>query len=378
MIFCKFRKDVVIHNMLINSPIRFRKHTIYSILAAVVLFLVLAAGQKARADEIIAGLGASEKYKQVSAPFTISIRFGKKSENLTESMTADWRYSMGDTIYWRDEPIYEYFQTLKEKYDTPFGSVLFKTHKGELFKFKSDNCGWHMNVDTTVERFKEAVGEGKTQFDPAWNSGMVYSEENGVGTKYVEVDIDEQKVYLYENGELVFTTDCVTGQPDGFNDTTCGVYQVIYKASPSVLKGEDAALYSAVAKRLCADVVDGDLLLPSLAVYGSYDAGNGAKSYVCGLLRFYYYGLDINNADNLPESQVGASGSIARITVKDGVCTEIAETEDGATASGRAERIRELCGSLSDLAKSLNDETAQSRKITPDTYQALLSAYAKQ
>lgn len=241
MIFCKFRKDVVIHNMLINSPIRFRKHTIYSILAAVVLFLVLAAGQKARANEIIAGLGALEKYKQVSAPFTISIRFGKKSENLTESMTADWRYSMGDTIYWRDEPIYEYFQTLKEKYDTPFGSVLFKTHKGELFKFKSDNCGWHMNVDTTVERFKEAVGEGKTQFDPAWNSGMVYSDENGVGTKYVEVDIDEQKVYLYENGELVFTTDCVTGQPDGFNDTTCGVYQVIYKASPSVLKGEDAA-----------------------------------------------------------------------------------------------------------------------------------------
>ena len=99
---------------------------------------------------------------------------------------------------------------------------------------------------------------------------------------------------------------------------------------------------------------------------------------MCGLLRFYYYGLDINNADNLPESQVGASGSIARITVKDGVCTEIAETEDGATASGRAERIRELCGPLSDLAKSLNDETAQSRKITPDTYQALLSAYAKQ
>ena len=142
------------------------------------------------------------------------------------------------------------------------------------------------------------------------------------------------------------------------------------------LKGEDAALYNAVAKRLCADVIDGDLLLPSLAVYGSYDAGNGAKSYVCDLLRFYYYGPDIKNADNLPESQVGASGSIARITVKDGVCTEIAETEDGATASGRAERIRELCGPLSDLAKSLNNETAKSRKITPDTYQALLSAYA--
>lgn len=231
---------MVLHNMLITSRIHFRKHTTYIILTAIILLLVFAAGQKARADEIIVGIGASEKYKQVSKPFTISVRFDKKYENLTEEMTADWRYSMSDAVYWRDEPIYEYFQGLKEKYDTPFGSVLFKTHKGEIFKFKSDNCGWHMNVDTTVQRFKEAVDEGKTEFDPAWNSGMVYSDENGVGTKYVEVDIDEQKVYLYENGELVFDTDCVTGQPDGFNDTTCGVYQVIYKASPSVLKGEDA------------------------------------------------------------------------------------------------------------------------------------------
>ncbi len=143
------------------------------------------------------------------------------------------------------------------------------------------------------------------------------------------------------------------------------------------LKGEDAALYTAVAKRLCPEAIDGDLLLPSLAVYGSYDAGNGAKSYVCDFLRFYYYRLDVKNADNLPENQVGASGSIARITVKDGVCTEIAETEDGATASARADRIRELCGSLSDLAKSLNNGTAQSRNITPDNYQAALSAYTQ-
>ena len=143
------------------------------------------------------------------------------------------------------------------------------------------------------------------------------------------------------------------------------------------LTGEDAVLYDAVANYLCPDVIGSDLLLPSLAVYGSYDAGNGAKSYVCELLRFYYYGLDIKNTDNLPESQVGASGSIARITVKDGVCTDIAETEDGATASGRAAKIRELCGSLSDLAKSINNETAQARRITTDNYQDLLSAYAK-
>ena len=143
------------------------------------------------------------------------------------------------------------------------------------------------------------------------------------------------------------------------------------------LKGDDAALYTAVAKFICPDAIDGDLLLPSLKVYGSYDADNGGKNYVCGLLRYYYYGLDVKNSDALPEDQVGASGSIAKITVKDGVCTAIEETGDGETAAGRAKRIRDLCGPLTDLAKSLNDETAKGRQITPDSYQALLSAYTK-
>ena len=143
------------------------------------------------------------------------------------------------------------------------------------------------------------------------------------------------------------------------------------------LKGDDGTLYSAVAQFICSDAIDGDLLLPSLTVYGSFDGNKGEKNYVCGLLRYYYYGLDVKNSDNLPEDQVGASGSIARITIKDGVCTAIEETGDGATDAERTARIRELCGPLTNLAKSLNDETAKGRQITPDSYQALLSAYTK-
>ena len=47
-----------------------------------------------------------------------------------------------------------------------------------------------------------------------------------------------EKVFLFEDDRLVLETDCVTGQK-GVSETTPGVYQVMYKASPSVLKDED-------------------------------------------------------------------------------------------------------------------------------------------
>ena len=173
------------------------------------------------------------------APFYMRIRFDDQFETLTEEDTKEWRTVKGDGIYtWNDEPITEYFNELKEKYDTPMGVVEFTTHDGEEMEIESQRCGWHMNVEFSITNLKSAVEEGKHMMDPAWNSGLVYSSKNGVGDKYVEIDIDEQKVYLYEDGELLFETDCVTGTM-GYSDTTKGVFQVYGKASPSVLRDED-------------------------------------------------------------------------------------------------------------------------------------------
>ena len=173
------------------------------------------------------------------APFYMRIRFDEDFETLKEEDTRDWVGKKGDgTFVWNDEPIIEYFNELKEKYDTPMGVVSFTTHDGEEMEIESHNCGWHMNVDFSIENLKVAVEEGKHMMDPAWNSGLVYSSKNGVGSKYVEIDIEEQKVYLYEDDELVFDTDCVTGT-QGYSDTTPGVFQVTGKASPSVLRDVD-------------------------------------------------------------------------------------------------------------------------------------------
>ena len=233
------------------------------VLAAV--FLICPASI-ADAGEIMIGYGSDDKWmeeiteapletepeteydggwsKAVPAPFSIRICFDDTYEILTERDTADWRRVRSDGVYlWDYDKIWAYFMKLKEKYDTTPGEVRFTTHKGVKKIFKSSHCGWEMNIEISAQRFEEAVNAGEDEVDPAWNSGCVYSSSNDVGSKYVEISISEQKVFLFEDGKLVLESDCVTGTKD-YTETERGVFQVIYKSAPSVLKDTDKNGYS--------------------------------------------------------------------------------------------------------------------------------------
>ena len=205
----------------------------------------------------LAGLGADEvserrlEYLETEtevvkepAPFDVKIRFDKEYETLSKKDTALWRQLGSDQVYyWDYDRVYAYFYTLRSKYDTPSGEVRFTTHDGRHLLFTGQKCcGWQMNVDMSVEHFVQSVDLGEEVVDPIWNSGCVYSSENDVGTKYLEIDIPHQKVYLYEDGLLVYDCDCVTGTK-GYTETTPGVFQVIYKASPSTLRDKDPSGY---------------------------------------------------------------------------------------------------------------------------------------
>ena len=82
----------------------------------------------------------------------------------------------------------------------------------------------------------------------------IYSQEgynrNGADDlmgNYVEVSIDSQYLWMYQNGNLVTETPVVTGQPVGINPQTGaqedwstyrGTYPLAYKESPAVLSSD--------------------------------------------------------------------------------------------------------------------------------------------
>ena len=66
-------------------------------------------------------------------------------------------------------------------------------------------------------------------------SNMV--DKYNVGTTYIEIDIDMQHMWYFENGKLVVSTPVVTGMKY-YNDTSTGLYEVYHKQSPARLVGE--------------------------------------------------------------------------------------------------------------------------------------------
>jgi hypothetical protein len=233
-----------------NEQISPGRRAVFAVSLILCLIMVICIkGQAVWAADALAGYGSQEEEQTEEdpnswgnskpAPFHIKIRFDEKFEELDEEDTKDWRRLTQAGYYiWDNDLVCAYLEGLKKKYDTEMGNVSFTTHKGVKMMISTPNCGWHMNIEMSRINLEDAADKGEEIVDPAWNSGCIYSSKNGIGKKYVEVSIDEQKVYLVENDEIIFESDCVTGTY-GYTETTKGVFQVQSKASPTVLKDTD-------------------------------------------------------------------------------------------------------------------------------------------
>ena len=63
-----------------------------------------------------------------------------------------------------------------------------------------------------------------------------------IGDAYIEVDIARQKMFYYENGEMLVSTDVVTGYPNG-RWTWPGIYRIQEKDTNRQLTGEDYSVH---------------------------------------------------------------------------------------------------------------------------------------
>lgn len=101
--------------------------------------------------------------------------------------------------------------------------------------------GWAVDTDSLVEQVEAALssGEGGIIELPCSQTADHHAAvgEQDWGDRYADVDLSEQHVYFYDGGKLVWESDCVSGAPDGKNDTPTGVYVINGMESPSTLIG---------------------------------------------------------------------------------------------------------------------------------------------
>ena len=165
-----------------------------------------------------------------------------------------------------EEAFEEWIEAFCLKYKTYGTTRLFTTHDGEQIEISGGDYGWRLNYDNTVEQAYEALYAEvdyslvsaymedssdanqealTTTLEPIYSNTAYQTDYDTFmydwdPLNYSEVDISEQKVYVYQNGELAYSCICVTGlASDSERATKTGVYYIKDKKLEYTMVGDD-------------------------------------------------------------------------------------------------------------------------------------------
>lgn len=140
----------------------------------------------------------------------------------------------------KEDEIEKYVQYLASTYNTYADVRSFQTSSGDTVEIGGGDYGWIVNKPKEAEQIKADLEAGEpVSREPMYSQRPFAEGKNDIGTTYIEIDYTGQHLWYYENGALVTETDVVTGNVSRNNGSPDGVFKIVYKESPAVLKGED-------------------------------------------------------------------------------------------------------------------------------------------
>ncbi|MCJ8007106.1 L,D-transpeptidase family protein [Lederbergia wuyishanensis] len=165
----------------------------------------------------------------------------KASELIKDATITD-----GNVVTITASDIQKKIDEINQSQSTLNKNIDFKTHSGKVISVKAQGFGWALDVEKEAELVRAAfeIGEKEVSatniYGHGWtNEGVGYetTANNGIGGNYAEVSIKEQRIWIYRNGKLAVTTDVVTGKHSTGEDTSPGIWYILFKRTPYTLKG---------------------------------------------------------------------------------------------------------------------------------------------
>lgn len=182
--------------------------------------------------------------------------FKLKADDLIHEVTykgGKYKFTDVKKLHAKMEAIDQEVKTLKKsyKFTVPTGNKV----NGKTITVKNESYGWGIYVKKAVAAVENAFINGQ---DVVGGSKYIYGEgystyahgygksNHGIGKNYVVVSIKNQELWVVRKGKVaVHLTDVVTGTENKSNATPKGVWYIMYKESPSVLRGynDDGSKY---------------------------------------------------------------------------------------------------------------------------------------
>lgn len=189
-------------------------------------------------EAIIAARDQANQYLQMELVYD----FGDREELVDHDILKDLIIVKGTDVEFDLDKATEYAADLAKKYDTYGTNRPFKTTTGKDITTNGGSYGWMIHRSNTAEALIEHIkaGENKT-IEPVYSYKALVRAANDIGDSYVEIDLEEQMLYVYIEGKLKTKTQTVTGDISKGYDTPTGVFPINYKERDAVLRGEGYA-----------------------------------------------------------------------------------------------------------------------------------------
>lgn len=143
------------------------------------------------------------------------------------------------------EQVEQWVDALALQYNTCDTEREFASSRGELVRVKYSTYGTELDTKAEKAYLWQALSlrrEEEEKHIPAYRQEGFVRGLDDIGDTYIEVDMTEQHMYYYVEGELVLDTDVVTGKTAGKRrGTPEGINFVYNKQRNRVLRGADYA-----------------------------------------------------------------------------------------------------------------------------------------
>lgn len=171
----------------------------------------------------------------------VTYQISDYDEKLTSDLIFDMIEVQEDfSITLNEKKITDYVQKLASKYNTYADVREFLTSSGDKIKIGGGDYGWVIQKEKEAQLLKENILSGApTVREPVYSQRAKVEGFEDIGTTYVEIDYTKQHMWYYEEGQLILESDIVSGNIATGNGSPDGVFKIVYKQSPAVLKGED-------------------------------------------------------------------------------------------------------------------------------------------
>lgn len=141
-----------------------------------------------------------------------------------------------------EEKVRLWVEALAADYDTCGTEKQFAATRGDTVAVKYVTYGTKLDVEAEETYLLEALQARRSGTDvhvPAYIQEGYVRGLDDIGGTYIEVDMSEQKMYYYADGELKLETDIVTGNTGLQRGTPEGINFVYAKQRNQILRGAD-------------------------------------------------------------------------------------------------------------------------------------------